>query len=141
MATRRTQGTGSLTALANANGELSWYGRWHDENGARVSRKLGRARRPASKVSVRENAAEKKLHRRIKLHVAAARKAASDEEGPMTFTRADAIYRRHLVRHSRKHTTIIAVEWCMRVWVITFFDGGRSTRWRTCPGARSRTSS
>lgn len=127
MSTRRTQGTGSLTTLASAKGELSWYGRWHDENGARVSRKLGRVRQPGSKVGLTENAAEKELQRRIKLHVAAVPKAAADEDGPMTFTRADAIYRRHLARQGRKRTTIVAVESCMRVWVIPFFDGGRPT--------------
>jgi integrase len=127
MTTRRTQGTGSLTTLASAKGELSWYGRWHDENGARVSRKLGRVRHPGSKVGLTENAAEKELQRRIKLHVAAAPKAASSEDGPMTFTRADTIYRRHLTRQGRKRTTIVAVESCMRVWVIPFFDSGRPT--------------
>lgn len=125
MSSRRSYGTGSLMTKANARGELAWYGRWRDSAGAQVTRKLGLVRQPGATTGLTEKGAEKALRTRMENHVAVP-KAAHDEDGPMTFTRADVVYRRHLARQGRKRSTIVAVESCMRVWVIPFFDNRRS---------------
>lgn len=106
MNSRRSYGTGSLMTKANARGALAWYGRWRDSAGAQVTRRLGLVRQPGATTGLTEKGAEKALRTRMENHIAVP-KAAHDEDGPMTFTRADVVYRRHVARQGRKRSTIV----------------------------------
>jgi hypothetical protein len=81
MTTRRSYGTGSLGTKANARGELVWYGRWRDDAGAQVTRKLGLVRQPGSAIGLTEKGAEKALRTRMENHVAAPRAAGACQAG------------------------------------------------------------
>lgn len=113
----RAYGTGSLSKRRNSKGVESWYGQWWITPTRKASRKLGPARQPGGKTGLTEKGAEKALR---DLMATVTAEPTAEQHG-MTFAEAGRIYRAHLKRAGRKKATIVAVESCLRVWVIPFF--------------------
>lgn len=112
----RQYGTGSLSQRQNANGDWSWFGQWWETPTKKRSRKLGPVRPPGGKDGMTRKAAEAKLREEMAKPV----EADTPIDG-VTFAMAGKTYRAHLKRQGRKKATIVAVESCLRVWVIPFF--------------------
>lgn len=63
---RRSYGSGSLFARADANGQESWYGRWYSD-GQQLQRRIGPKREPGTRNGLTRAQAERELARRIEI--------------------------------------------------------------------------
>jgi integrase len=111
---RRSYGTGSLSARADARGREAWYGQWRI-GGRRVTRKLGLKRPAGTREGLTRAQAERQLQRLIDAEIDArihSRMGVAD---------AGTLFLDHLESLGRKPSTLGEYRSCLRVHLEPFF--------------------
>jgi integrase len=114
----RPRGTGQLYEREDAQGQRTWYGRWHDGAGRRPKRRIGLVKTRGTPGLTRREA-EARLRELI---------STSTMAGPQLGERVDVVvaaerYVEHLRRRGRKRATVQNVESEMRVHIVPAFAG------------------
>ncbi len=112
MAGRRSYGTGSLYALPDSKGRVTWYGHWR-VNGRQVKRRVGLKRAQGTRDGLTRPQAEAELRRLM-----AGTPASRPVTARLTLAEAAPRYLAYLGAKGRKRSTLVAVESCLRVWLL-----------------------
>jgi integrase len=111
---RRSYGSGSLFARADAAGVESWYGRWYAD-GRQVKRKIGPKRQVGSREGLTATQAEREMQRRIESERIVVRSGMTlGEVGKRYVTHLETVM-------ERKPTTISDYQSMLRAHIVKFF--------------------
>jgi integrase len=120
MSAKRPNGTGGLYVRTDATGREILYGHWR-KDGRQVKRRLGPKRQRGSREGLTQTEAEvllRKLMGEVK-----PREAGET----LTIAELGEHYLAYIERRGRKHSTVVAVESIIRVWLAPYF-GDRDVR-------------
>lgn len=113
---RRSYGTGSLYARADANGQETWYGQFRS-NGRQVKRRIGLKRAASGRDGLTRSQAEAEFRRVI----ATATVSPPVRGDALTIAQLGDRYVEHLRHQGRKKSTITSVRSVLDRWLVPHF--------------------